>query len=116
MALAGTRGTWPLTTTPGSPLPGVLGDEKAISCVQFPRQAVDYYASLEAKLIERRSFESKAQAHMAVLTWIEGRYNPRRRHSGLDYLSPLKSERSQQTRFNTPAHDPQHPDVTPQMV
>ena len=66
--------------------------------------------------IERHSFESKAKARMAVFTWIEGWYNPRRRHSGLGYLSPLNFERSQQTRFNAPEHDPQHADGTPQMV
>jgi putative transposase len=78
--------------------------------------AESFFASLEAELIERHSFESKAQARMAVFTWIEGWYNPRRRHSGLGYLSPLNFERSQQTGFNAPKHDPQHADGTPQMV
>ncbi len=78
--------------------------------------AENFFASLEAELIERHSFESKAQVRMAVFTWIEGWYNPRRRHSGLGYLSPLNFERSQQTRFNAPEHDPQHADGTPQMV
>jgi len=48
-----------------------------------------FFASLVAELIERNSFESKAQARMAVFTWIEGWHNPRRRYSGLGYLSPL---------------------------
>ncbi len=78
--------------------------------------AESFFASMEAELIERNSFESKAQARMAVFTWIEGWYNPRRRHSGLGYLSPLNFERSQQTRFNVPEHEPQHADGTPQMV
>jgi putative transposase len=78
--------------------------------------AESFFASLEAELIERHSFESKAQARMAVFTWIEGWYNPRRRHSGLGYLSPLNFERSQQSRFNARAHDPQHADGAPQMV
>jgi len=62
--------------------------------------AESFFASLEAELIERNSFQSKAQARMAVFTWIEGWYNPRRRHSGLGYLSPMNFERSQQTRFD----------------
>jgi putative transposase len=45
--------------------------------------AESFFASLEAELIERHRFESKAQACIAFFTWIEGRYNPRRRHSGL---------------------------------
>ena len=60
--------------------------------------AESFFASLEAELIERSSFQSKAQARMAVFTWIEGWYNPRRRHSRLGYLSPINFERSQQTQ------------------
>ena len=37
---------------------------------------------------------------MAVFTWIEGWYNPRRRHSGLGYLSPLNFERSNEALFD----------------
>ncbi|MBL8371608.1 MAG: hypothetical protein JNK28_09485 [Burkholderiaceae bacterium] len=37
---------------------------------------------------------------MAVFTWIEGWYNPRRRHSGLGYLSPLNFERSKLALFD----------------
>ena len=56
--------------------------------------AESFFASLEGELIERSTFQSKAQARMAVFTWIEGWYNPRRRHNGLGYLSPLNFERS----------------------
>ena len=34
---------------------------------------------------------------MAVFEFIEGWYNPRRRHSALDYLSPVDYERTVQT-------------------
>lgn len=30
---------------------------------------------------------------MAVFDYIEGFYNPRRRHSALDYLSPINYEK-----------------------
>ena len=78
--------------------------------------AESFFASLEAELIERHSFESKAQGRIAVFTWIEGWYNSRRPHNGLGYLSPMTFEGSQQSRFNAGEHDPQHADVTPQMV
>lgn len=31
-----------------------------------------FFANLEFELINRRSFESKAEARMAIFTWIEG--------------------------------------------
>jgi len=31
---------------------------------------------------------------MAIFGFIEGWYNPRRRHSGIDYYSPVEFERT----------------------
>jgi len=52
-----------------------------------------FFASLECELLERRSLRTRAEARMAVFEYIEGFYNPRRRHSALDYLSPISYER-----------------------
>jgi putative transposase len=57
-----------------------------------------FFAGLEGELIERSTFQSKAQARRAVFTWIEGWYNPRRRHIGLGYLSPLNFEGATKSR------------------
>lgn len=54
--------------------------------------AESFFASLECELIDRRTFRSHAEARMAVFRYIEGWYNPRRRHSSLGYLSPLNFE------------------------
>ncbi len=78
--------------------------------------AESFFASLEGELIERNSFQSKAQARMAVFTWIEGWYNPRRRHSGLGYLSPLNFERSQETLFDVVEDVHLHVEATPETV
>lgn len=51
--------------------------------------AESFFASLECELIDRRSWKSKAEARTALFTWIEGWYNPRWRHSELNYLSPI---------------------------
>jgi putative transposase len=56
--------------------------------------AESFFASLECELIDRRSFQTKAEARMAVFTYIEGWYNPHRRHSALGRISPLTFERS----------------------
>jgi putative transposase len=56
--------------------------------------AESFFASLECELIDRRSFQTKADARMALFTYIEGWYNPRRRHSALGRVSPVNFERS----------------------
>lgn len=55
--------------------------------------AESFFASLECELIDRRSWKNKTEARLAVFTWIESWYNPKRRHSGLGYLSPNNFER-----------------------
>ena len=55
--------------------------------------AESFFAGLECELIDRRSWKSFAEARMAIFTWIEGWYNPRRRHSGLGQKSPVNFER-----------------------
>jgi len=52
-----------------------------------------FFATLECELLDRHRFQSQAEARMAVFEFIEGWYNPHRRHSALDYLSPLNYER-----------------------
>jgi putative transposase len=52
-----------------------------------------FFATLECELLDRRRFRSQAEARMAVFAFIEGWYNPRRRHSALGYLSPVEYER-----------------------
>ena len=51
-----------------------------------------FFATLECELIERRRFRNRVEARMAVFRFIEGWYNPRRRHSALGYKSPVNFE------------------------
>jgi putative transposase len=52
-----------------------------------------FFATLECELFDRRLFSTTTQARLEVFSYIEGFYNPRRRHSALDYLSPDDYER-----------------------
>jgi putative transposase len=52
-----------------------------------------FFATLECELLDRRRFKTQAEAKMAAFQFIEGWYNPHRRHSGIDYLSPINYER-----------------------
>src|SRR6266545_7683185 len=53
-----------------------------------------FFATLECELLDRQRFPTQADARLAVFDFIEGWYNPRRRHSALDYLSPMMFERT----------------------
>lgn len=55
--------------------------------------AESFFASLECELIDRRRFTSHVEARLAVFSYIEGFYNPRRRHSALGQTSPIDYER-----------------------
>jgi putative transposase len=52
-----------------------------------------FFATLECELLARRRFATKAEARMAIFEFIEGWYNPTRRHSGLGQISPAEFER-----------------------
>jgi putative transposase len=52
-----------------------------------------FFATVECELLERRKFKTQAEARLAVFEFVEGWYNPWRRHSSLGYLSPSDFER-----------------------
>jgi putative transposase len=58
-----------------------------------------FFATLECELLDRRKFQTKAEARMAIFEFIEGWYNPGRRHSALGYKSPIDYERSVNERL-----------------
>ena len=66
--------------------------------------AESFFATLECELLDRRRFKTQAEARIAVFEFIEGFYNPRRRHSSLGYLSPIKFE----SQFVETSLDPAH--------
>jgi putative transposase len=54
-----------------------------------------FFATLECELLDRRHFKTQIEARMAVFEFMEGCYNPRRRHSAIGYLSPIDYENTQ---------------------
>ena len=54
-----------------------------------------FFATLECELLDHRRFQTQAEARLVVFEYLEGWYNPHRRHSALGYESPINYERSQ---------------------
>lgn len=52
-----------------------------------------FFATLECELLHRKSLRTRAEARREVFQFIEGWYNTHRRHSSLDYASPIEYER-----------------------
>jgi putative transposase len=75
---------------------GVMPSMGSVGDAYDNAMAESFFATLERELLNRRRFKSQAEAKMAVFEWIEGWYNPHRRHSSLGYRSPVNYERAHQ--------------------
>jgi transposase InsO family protein len=51
-----------------------------------------FFHSLKVECVHRRQYRSRDEARRDVIDFIEGFYNPIRRHSALEYLSPMDYE------------------------
>jgi putative transposase len=56
-----------------------------------------FLTTLKCELIDRHRFATKAESEIAVFRFIEGFYNPSRRHSSIGYLSPIQFEIARQS-------------------
>ena len=54
--------------------------------------AESFFATLECEVLDRYRFHSQAEARTAIFRFIEGWYNPHRRHSALGQQSPMQYE------------------------
>jgi putative transposase len=52
-----------------------------------------FFNTLKSALVWPTTFYSRAEAERAIARYIDGFYNPVRRHSALDYLSPAQFEK-----------------------
>ena len=55
--------------------------------------AESFMATIKTELVHRQRFKSRHAARLAVFRYIEGFYNPHRRHSALGYRSPAEHEK-----------------------
>ena len=52
-----------------------------------------FFKTIKAEMIWRQSWQTRRQAELAIFEYINGFYNPRRKHSTLGWKSPLAFER-----------------------
>lgn len=63
-----------------------------------------FFATLECELIDRVTFKNRKDAEMQIFDFIEGWYNPHRRHSAIGYLSPINYEYRYLNETKKPNH------------
>lgn len=69
---------------------GAAGDNAAME---------SFFSLLQKNVLDRRSWTTREQLRIAIVTWIERTYHRRRRQSRLGRLTPVEYE----TTMNTPA-------------
>jgi len=52
-----------------------------------------FFKTLKSELVWRTVFYTRTEAEQAIARYIDGFYNPVRRHSALDLVSPAQFER-----------------------
>ncbi len=63
--------------------------------------AESFFATLECELIKQESFSDRSEARLMVFDYLEGFYNPHRRHSAIDYHSPMTYEKIHDSQEQT---------------
>jgi putative transposase len=71
---------------------GLLGSMGSIGDCFDNSVAESFFATLQTELLDRSTWPTRDGLARAIFTFIEGFYNPRRRHSTLGYLSPADYE------------------------
>ena len=51
-----------------------------------------FFSLLQKNVLDRRSWATRDQLRLAILTWIEKTYHRRRRHDRLGRLTPIEFE------------------------
>src|SRR4051794_498540 len=52
-----------------------------------------FFKTLKSELVWRTTFQTRNEAIEALARYIDGFYNPRRRHSALGFISPIQFEK-----------------------
>jgi putative transposase len=62
---------------------GAAGDDAAMEC---------FFSLLQKNVLDRRSWATRQELRIAIVTWIERTYHRRRRQAALGRLTPIEFE------------------------
>ena len=71
---------------------GLLGSMGRVASSVDNALIESFWSSMQRELLDRQQWRSREQLASAMFEWIEGWYNPRRRHSSIGNLSPHEYE------------------------
>ncbi|MEA2001860.1 MAG: IS3 family transposase [Actinomycetota bacterium] len=78
---------------------GLLGSMGTVGDALDNAMAESFFGTLQLELLDRHHWETRRQLAQAIFEYIEAFYNPERRHSSINYMSPIDYE----TSHNRPA-------------
>ena len=71
---------------------GLLGSMGKVASSVDNALMESFWSTMQRELLDRRDWDSRAELATAIFEWIEGWYNPSRRHSSLGMLAPHEFE------------------------
>ena len=72
---------------------GLLGSMGRVASALDNAMIESFFGTLQLELLDSRNWGTRAELARAIFEWIEGWYNPRRRHTSVGDLSPVDYER-----------------------
>ena len=71
---------------------GLLGSMGTVGDALDNALAESFFGTLQLEVLDRRTWETRRELAQAIFEYIEAFYNPERRHSSINYLSPIDYE------------------------
>ncbi len=73
---------------------GACGDNAAME---------SFFSLLQKNVLDRKTWGSRAELRLAIVSWIEGKYHRKRRQRGLGKLTPIEFETIMRTTVDLAA-------------
>jgi putative transposase len=71
---------------------GLLGSMGKVASSVDNALIESFWSSMQSELLDRQPWNGRVELASAMFEWIEGWYNPHRRHSSLGMISPAHFE------------------------